>query len=56
MKLISFKINALFTVKTSELNVKIHCESAEERHIALIRVSYFELVPIKTLPDEMLVG
>jgi len=41
MKSINFKITARFTIKTSKLNVKIHCASAEVRHIAQIRVSYF---------------
>ena len=34
MKSINFKITARFTIKTTKLNVKIHYESAEVRHIA----------------------
>ena len=34
MKLINFKITVWFTIKATKLNVKIHYESAEVRHIA----------------------
>jgi len=34
MKSINFKITALFTIKTSKLNVKIYYESSEVCHIA----------------------
>jgi len=38
MRSINFKITALFTIKTSKLNVKI--QSSEVCHIAEIRVNY----------------
>jgi len=49
MKSINFKITALFTIKTSKLNVKIHYESSE---VILLKSGYPTLNrhPVNLIP------